>query len=75
MSRINETRHIKWHDTCKCKCRLDASVCNINNIGMMINADVNAKNSLTKECVIRDLFGIIVIVNVNVINYVMLENI
>ena len=28
MSRINETRHIKWHETCKCKCRLDASICN-----------------------------------------------
>ena len=24
----NETRHIKWHETCKCKCRLDSSVCN-----------------------------------------------
>ena len=28
MSRTNETRRIKWHETCKCKCRLDASVCN-----------------------------------------------
>ena len=28
MSRTNETRHIKWHETCKRKCRLDASVCN-----------------------------------------------
>ena len=28
MSRTNETRHIQWHETCKCKCRLDASVCN-----------------------------------------------
>ena len=28
MSRTNETRHIEWHKTCKCKCRLDASVCN-----------------------------------------------
>ena len=28
MSRTNETRHIKWHKTCKCKCRLDASVSN-----------------------------------------------
>ena len=27
MSRTNETRHIKWHETCKCKCRLDAIVC------------------------------------------------
>ena len=28
MSRTNETKHIEWHETCKCKCRLDASVCN-----------------------------------------------
>ena len=28
MSRTNETRNIKWHKTCKCKCRLDASICN-----------------------------------------------
>ena len=28
MSRAHETRHIEWHETCKCKCRLDASVCN-----------------------------------------------
>ena len=28
MSRTNETRHIKLHKTCKCKCRLDAIVCN-----------------------------------------------
>ena len=44
----------------------------------MINADVhdvNAKNELTKECVIKDLFGILVIVILNVINHMMLENI
>ena len=28
MSRTIETRHAKWHETYKCKCRLDASVCN-----------------------------------------------
>ena len=28
MSRANETRHIKWYETCKWKCRLDARVCN-----------------------------------------------
>ena len=27
-SRTNETRHIEWHETCNCKCRLDESVCN-----------------------------------------------
>ena len=46
MSRTNETRHIEWHEMCKCKCRLDASVCNNKKckVGMMINAGVNAKN-------------------------------
>ena len=28
ISRTNETRFIKWHEKCKCKCRLDAIVCN-----------------------------------------------
>ena len=27
LSRTNETRHMEWHETCKCKCRLDPSVC------------------------------------------------
>ena len=29
MQRINKTRHIIWHKSCKCICRLTASVCNI----------------------------------------------
>ena len=28
MSFTNQTKHIEWHKTCKCKCRLDSSVCN-----------------------------------------------
>ena len=28
MSRTNETKNIKWHETCKYECRLDAIVCN-----------------------------------------------
>ena len=28
MSRTNEARHVGWHETCKCKYRLDVSVCN-----------------------------------------------
>ena len=28
MSFSNQTRHIEWHETCKCKCRLDPGVCN-----------------------------------------------
>ena len=26
--RTNETRFIEWHEKCKCKCRLDATICN-----------------------------------------------
>ena len=28
MSRNNGAKHVKWHETCKCKCRLDGTVCN-----------------------------------------------
>ena len=28
MSWNNQTRHIEWHENCKCKCRLDSSICN-----------------------------------------------
>ena len=62
MSRTNETRYMKFHKTCKCKCRLNASVCNnINKDGMKIKADVNEKNWLIKVVVIKELFGITVI--------------
>ena len=42
---------------------------------MKINVDVNAKNKLIKEHVIKDMFGIQVIASVNVINLVILVNI
>ena len=44
MSRTNETRHIKWHETCKCKCRLDASVCNHKQRWNDDKCSVNVKN-------------------------------
>ena len=44
MLRINETRHIKWHETSKCKCRLDASVCNKKQRWNEDNCSVNVKN-------------------------------
>ena len=74
MSRTNETRHIKCHETYECRCRLDASFSNNKQRWIKIKADVNIKNWSTKQYVIKDLFGILAIVNVDVINYVMLEN-
>ena len=43
IQRINETRHIIWHKTCKCICRLSESVCNRRKYGMKANVDVNVK--------------------------------
>ena len=28
MSRTNETRHTKWHETCKCECKFGPNICN-----------------------------------------------
>ena len=46
----------------------------INKDRIMINADVNTNNYLTKDYVIKDLFWILVIVNTSVINQVTKEN-
>ena len=45
----------------------------IINVGIKINGDVNVKNYLIKTYVIKDLFGILVIVNV--ISHVILASI
>ena len=47
----------------------------INNIETKVNVDVNVKNWLTKEHMIMDLFGIVVTVNVSVVNRVISDNI
>ena len=47
----------------------------INNIETKVNVDVNVKNCLTKEHMIMDLFGIVVTVNVSVVNRVISDNI
>ena len=47
----------------------------ISSGGIMINVDVNVKNKLIKVYVIEDIFGILVIVSLNVIDHVILESI
>ena len=32
LSWSNQTKRTEWHETCKCKCRLDSSVCNNKQI-------------------------------------------
>ena len=75
VSGTNEIRRIEWHETCKCKCRFNSSVCNNKQRWNGDNADVNAKNWLIKVYAIKDLFGILVIVSVNVVNPLILVSI
>ena len=43
MSKTNETLYIPWHKTCACKCRVMQVFVMIDSLGVMTNADVNAK--------------------------------
>ena len=75
MSRTNEARHIKWHQTCKCICRLDAIVCNNKQRWNNDKCRYECKELIDKGVCDKDLFGIVVIMNVNVIIYVILVSI
>ena len=76
MSRTNEIRDIKWHETCKCKCRLDVSVC--NNRCKCWNDDkcrCGWKELIDKDVCDEGFIWNSNNCNMNVINHVMLENI
>ena len=75
MSRTNETRFIKWHEKCKCKCRLDATICNNKQRWNKNKCRCECKELSDKGICDKDLFGILVIVGVNVIKIVILVNI
>ena len=38
--RLNETRNVLWHESCKCVCKLNSTVCNNKQISTMILVDV-----------------------------------
>ena len=75
MTLTNETRHIKWHESCKCICRLDKIICNSKQWWNEDKCRCECKELIDEGYVIKDLFGILVNVNVNVINLVVLMNI
>ena len=70
MSRTNETRHTKWHETCKCICRLNAVVCNNKQRWNEDKCCCERKELIDKDICDKDMLGILVIVNV--VNDVML---
>ena len=74
MSRTNGTRHILWHETCACKCRLDVNVCNDKQRWNSDKCRCECKELIDKGTWIMGLFEILVHANVNMINRVMLVN-
>ena len=47
LMRLNETRNVLWHESCKCVCRLNSSICNSKQIW----------NSDTCRCVCNEDFA------------------
>ena len=68
VSGTNETRRIEWHETCKCKCRFNSSVCTNKQRWNDDKCRCECKELIDKDVCVKDLFGIQVIVNANVIN-------
>ena len=75
MSKTNEIRHIKWHETCKYKCRSGASVCNNKQRCNNDKCRCECKELIDKGICDKGLLGILLIAIVNVINHVIKENI
>ena len=50
-SRINETRQIIWHETCKCICRLTSAICNSRQILNEDKCRCECKESLINKIV------------------------
>ena len=75
LARINETRKIIWHETCKCICRFTKAVCNDKQEWDENKCKCECKEDLiNKLYVIKDICGILVLVHASVINIVELDN-
>ena len=73
MTLSNETRHIKWHESCKCICTLDKIICNSKQRWNEYKCRCECKELIYKGVCDKGLIQ--VIVNVNVINLVIPMNI
>ena len=70
LSRINETRYVSWHETCTCKRRLDAGVCNNKKSWNNDTCRCECKELIDNGRCNNEFIGILVDVNVNVTNHV-----
>ena len=70
MSITNEARHIGWHETCMCKCRLNASACDKKQSWNKDKCRCLCEELIDNVYVIKDLLRVLIIANVNVITHV-----
>ena len=78
ISRTNEKRHIKWHKTCKCKCRLDARIYNNKQRWNEDKCRCECKELIDKGMCDKEFIwnpSNCKTVSVKVINHAILENI
>ena len=66
---------IKWHETCKCICKLDAIVCHNKRHWNNDKCWCKCKELIDKGVCNNGMLGILVIVSVNGISHVMLFSI
>ena len=66
MSRTNKTRHIKWHETCKFECGLDAIISNNKQRWNKGKYRCECKELIDKGVCDKGILGIPAIVSVNV---------
>ena len=67
LMRLNETRNVLWHESCKCVCKLNSSVCNNKQTwnSDTCRCDCNEDFAGIMTC-IKGICGIEVLANVNV---------
>ena len=49
IQRINKTKQILWHETCKCVCRLNSAVCNNEQIWNADKCRCECKEDLSNK--------------------------
>ena len=72
---LNETRNVLWHESCKCTCKLNSSVCNNKQIWNSDTCRCDCNEDFAGIIVLKDTHGIQVLANVNVIHGANQDNI
>ena len=75
MTLTNETRHAKWHESCKCICRLDKIICNNKQRWNEDKYRCEWKELIDKGVCDKRFIWNPISVSVNVINPVIMVNI